>query len=272
MRTLWVFCIAVSVAACAAGRPAGPGPTTTPELALLVDRVSEGRAHLVKRFDAPSGLVGVVVEGNEPGGRQLIGWSTADGQHLLLGNLFSADAHDLTAEAYAAHISPPALGNDAFYNRVGQAPAVTQFPAGERTLFIFADADCVYCRLLFQDIAPLEAALAEASVRIRWVLVGTQSAESGRRGAAILEQGFAGLAFNALHYDDARHRGGIEGSNDRRLIEQVEANTRLMMQSGAASKATPTLVWRSTRGVQVSVGAPTAAGLHAILQDIVPDA
>lgn len=272
MRTLLIFCIAVSVAACAAGHPAGLGSTTSTELALLVDRVSEGRAHLVKRFDAPPGLVGVVVEGNERGGRQLIGWATADGRHLLLGNLFNAEAEDLTAQAYAAHIVPPALGDDAFYQQLSQAPAVTQFPAGERTLFIFADADCVYCRLLFQDIAPLEAAFAEASVRVRWVLVGTQSAESGRRGAAILQQGFAGLAFNALHYDDTRHRGGIDGSNDRRLIEQVEANTRLMMQSSAASKATPTLVWRSARGVQVSVGAPTVEGLRAILQDIVPDA
>lgn len=272
MRTLLLLCLAYLVSACVAGRPAAPGGKAADDLARLVERVSEGRAHLVKRFDAPSGLVGVVVEGNEPGGRQLIGWATPDSRHLLFGSVFTDSGEDLSAQAYSDHIAPRALGEDAFYRQVSQAPAVTQFPSGARTLFIFADADCIYCRLLFQDIASLEDAFGQADVRVRWILVGTQSVESAQRGAVILQQGFAGLALNARHYDDARHRGGIEGSTDRHLIEQVEANTRLMMQSGAASKATPTLIWRSARGVQTSVGAPTADRLRAILQDIVPDA
>lgn len=242
------------------------------DLWRLVDQASQGRAHFVKRFPAPEGLTGVVVQGNEPGGRQVIAWVTPEGQHLIIGNIFDRFANDLSQEAYEQYVVVPKTGDEDFIAQVSAAPAVTQFGRGERTLYIFADADCVYCHALFQDIAQLKDMFEQSSVRVRWIMVGTQSRESAQRGAAILARGMAGLEQNSMHYDNARSRGGVDPLADRRYLEQVEANTRLLMRSSAQSKATPTLIWRSSRGPQLAVGAPTQQALRAILDDILPDA
>lgn len=242
------------------------------ELWRLVDEASEGRAHFVRQFPAPTGLAGVVVQGNEPGSRQVIGWATSDYEHLLIGNIFDRLGNDLSQKAHDEYAVLQPIGTAEFLRHVSEASAVTQFTDGARTLYIFADADCVYCHALFQDVAQLKDAFERASVRVRWIMVGTQSRESAQRGAAILSQGFAGLALNSLHYDNARSVGGVEPVAEERYLEQIEANTRLLMQSSTASKATPTLIWQSSRGLQVAVGAPTQQALRAILDDIQPDA
>lgn len=248
------------------------GENSHAELWRLVDEASQGRAHLVRSFPAPEGLTGIVVQGNEPGGRQMIGWVTPEGQHLIIGNIFDRFANDLSQAAYEKYVVLQKIGVEDFIDQVSAAPAVTQFVGGDRTLYIFADADCVYCHALFLDIAQFKDAFEQASVRVRWIMVGTQSRESAQRGAAILAQGLSGLEQNSLEYDNARSRGGVAPLADRRFLEQVEANTRLLMQSSAQSKATPTLIWRSSRGPQLAVGAPTQQALRAILDDIVPDA
>src|ERR1700736_6690192 len=46
---------------------------TDAEISQLVARASQDRAHLVKRFAAPHGFIGVIVQGNDPGARQTPG-------------------------------------------------------------------------------------------------------------------------------------------------------------------------------------------------------
>ena len=245
--------------------------TTDSDLSKLVASASQGRAHLVKRFAGPSNLVGVVVQGNEPGGRELVGWATADGRHLLLGNLFEVDGRELTAEAYARQVAARRTTPEEFYRQAHGAPAVTQFPSGTRTLYVFLDPDCVFCWHFYQEVSHLSDSFQEASVRLQWIIVGTQSAESAARGAAILEQGVDGLIANETRYDPATARGGIAAAESSQTLSKIGSNTKLLLSSPASSIATPTLLWRSAGGVQVSVGVPDEQALRTLLREIIPD-
>jgi thiol:disulfide interchange protein DsbG len=245
--------------------------TTDSDLSKLVASASQGRAHFVKRFAGPSNLLGVVVQGNEPGGRQLVGWATVDGRHLLLGNLFEADGRELTAEAYARQVAAHRATREEFLQQAHRASTVTQFPSGTRTLYVFLDSDCVFCWHLYQEVSQLSGNFQEASVRLQWIIVGTQSAESAARGAAILEQGIDGLIANETRYDSVTARGGIAAAQNTEALAKVGSNTKLLLSSPASSIATPTLLWRSAGGVQVSVGVPDERALRTLLREIIPD-
>lgn len=266
MQTCRMLLVTVLVSSCSiTGRE-----RSDVDLSNLVAGASENRAHMVRRFAGPHGLVGVVVQGNEPGARQTTGWVTADGEYLLIGNLFDSRGR---AVADGSIINPGSsdLTSEDFFRRTQAADAVTQFPMGTRTVSVFADADCAFCWQMYQDVSRLSDEFEAASVRIRWVMVGTQSALSARRGAAILKQGAAGLAENEEHYNTSQSVGGITPVEDPRFLSMIRSNTDLLLQSPSGTKATPTLVWRSSRGVQTYVGAPDEAKLREMLVGIQPD-
>jgi len=212
----------------------------------------------------------VLVQGNDPGARQTTGWITADGRYLLIGSLFDEHGRDL-ADVSLAHREPGSVTSEEFLRRVQAAGAVTQYPAGTRTLSIFADADCVFCWQLFQEVSRLSDEFKAASVRLRWIMVGTQSAQSARRGAAILQQGLAGLMANEAGYDTARSLGGIAPLEDAHFLSMISDNTELLLRSPTSTTATPTLVWESARGVHTYVGSPDDRTLREILGELQRD-
>jgi thiol:disulfide interchange protein DsbG len=243
---------------------------TDAELNLLVARISHQSAHLVKRFEAPQGFTGMVVRGNDSGARETTAWLTADGRYLLVGSLFDEHGRD-AADVLLTRADSGAMTEEEFLRRVQTAAAVTQFPTGTRTISIFADADCVFCWQLFQQISRLSDEFKESSVRVRWIMVGTQSLESARRGAAILQQGLAGLATNEMGYNVALSHGGIEPLEDAKYLGMVGDNTKILLRSPTSATATPTLVWQSSRGVQTYLGAPDEKALRDILGQVQPD-
>ena len=247
-----------------------PRALTDAELSRVVASVSQSRAHMVRRFDGPGGLTGVVVEGNDPGSRQAAGWVTSDGKYLLIGNLFDQHGHDV-ADGHLNHPGWSAATERGFFQRVQTAEAVSQFPTGTRTLYVFADADCVFCWKLFEEMSQSSESFKVASVRVHWIMVGTQSVESARRGAEILRRGLAGLVENETGYSTVQHVGGIAPLGDPKFIDAISENTELFLQSPTTTRATPTLVWASPRGAQLRVGLPDEGTLQQILSEIQPD-
>lgn len=265
MRVWPLLVIAVLLSNCSTTERAH----TDAEISQLVTRASQGRAHLVKRFAAPHGFIGVIVQGNDPGARQTTGWVTADGEYLLVGSLFDAYGRNVE-DAPLGHRSE-GLTSQEFMRRVQTAEAVTQFPTGTGTLSIFADADCVFCWQLFEEVSRRSDEFKEKSVRLRWIMVGTQSAQSARRSAAILKLGLAGLTENEANYNRVQSVGGIAPIEDAHLLRMVTENTELLFQSPTSTTATPTLVWQSSRGAQTYVGAPDEKTLREILGEIQRD-
>lgn len=121
---------------------------TDAELSQLVARASQDRAHLVKRFAAPHGFIGVIVQGNDPGARQTTGWVTAGGEYLLVGSLFDAHGRNV-ADAPLGQRGSGGLTSQEFMRRVQAAEAVTQFPTGTGARLLpsqLTTRSCAYAR------------------------------------------------------------------------------------------------------------------------------
>jgi thiol:disulfide interchange protein DsbG len=153
---------------------------------------------------------------------------------------------------------------EALFARLEKADAVQEGAKdAKRILYVFFDANCLYCHLTWKALQPYEA----AGVQVRWVPVAYQQPSSAGRAAAIMQAAdrVAAMRRNELGYDAAKFDGGIEPATNvsKALAAQLEANTRLMREFGAPG--TPAMAWKDDGGnVQFKVGVPRLSELPHI--------
>ncbi len=98
---------------------------------------------------------------------------------------------------------------------------------GSRVVYIFIDANCPSCSLLYRNLRPLVEPL---DLQIRWVPVAVVGPTSLGKGAAILQakDPLAALRFNEEKYHGTSYSGGIEEDIPTTATEQkLRANVRL---------------------------------------------
>lgn len=145
-----------------------------------------------------------------------------------------------------------------------KAEAVLEGPRKARSiLYVFFDANCLYCHLTWKALQPYEA----VGLQVRWVPVAYQQPSSAGRAAAIMQapDRVAALRINELRYNAAEFDGGIEplAKVSHALAARLQANTRLMQQFGAPG--TPALVWKDADGkVRFKAGVPRLSELPQI--------
>lgn len=266
--TARILVASLALTALAAGARAAVSESA---LQSLVTHASAGTAHLVKVFSGPDGLTGLVVRGNGVNGKTAIAWASPHGQALLAGSVFNLKGENLTDQAARQYVQHTAaagpLTPTALLDAVSVSATVDQFPRGTKTLYAFVDANCPFCHALYQTVIRNESAILSDGVRIRWVPVAVVSQDSGGRGAAVLQGGLGAWQMNEDAYSAASEQGGIPPSNDPKALAAVAANTALLMRDGQPT-ATPTLVWRTSDGVKVEVGAPDDTELLAIMKSV----
>jgi thiol:disulfide interchange protein DsbG len=129
-------------------------------------------------------------------------------------------------------------------------------------LYVFFDANCLYCHLTWKALQPYET----AGLQVRWVPVAYQQPSSVGRAAAIMQapDRAAAMRMNELRYDASKYDGGIEPATtvSAAMVAQLQANTRLMQ---TIAPGTPVLVWKDGAGkVRVKVGVPRLSALPEI--------
>ncbi len=173
----------------------------------------------------------------------------------------------LTAAGILRQAQSHPLSAADFYAVTSQAHGVT-VGGGTRKLYVYFDANCPFCHDLYMTLSGLRADLTKQGVAVVWVPVAILHAQSGPRGAAILQGGVRALAYNEDHFHAGREQGGITPVTDHAAALAIAQNTVALMQSGR-QLATPTLVWRDARGqTHIEIGAPTGPDLSKILADI----
>lgn len=98
---------------------------------------------------------------------------------------------------------------------------------GQRIVYIFIDANCPSCALLYRNLRTL---IEPQDLQIRWVPVAVVNATSLGKGAAILQasEPLAALRLNEEHYRGESYSGGIEEDIPTTETEQkLRANERL---------------------------------------------
>lgn len=272
----------------------------------VLAQATHGHAQAFAVFPGPAGLTGALVGApGSTGTQRVIAWIDHAGD-VMVGSLLDKDGDNLTLGAIQAfssrgvavgqqgaqgpQVSAPTLGQQAAkiaaYEAAPTSPSaevdglhrVTPPPqglaavsvsarSGAPVLDVFFDPDCVYCHVLWQNLADPSVA---GKIAVRWIPVAVvHGADSVGRAASIVSGGMAAFQSNEAHFDGGSETGGAPISYDRRAVDQVVANTKAYIQWSRAnglSGGTPTLAWRTKNGDWAGVvGAQTADFLRGNL-------
>lgn len=192
-------------------------------------------------FEAPGGMRGF---GASVQGQDMAIYLTPDGEHAIIGTLVDSEGSDLTEAQLDEHVRAPleadtwALLEESHWIQDGD-------PDAPRVIYTFTDANCPYCRQLWQQTRPWVEA---GEVQFRHIMVGILAPNSPALAATLLG---ADDPSAALH----RHSEGDEfapSAQPRDIEEQVYANNQLFEELGLY--ATPTSAFqRETEGGTVRI-------------------
>ena len=169
-----------------------------------------------------------------------------------------SDANDktatpATATTPAVAVSIPAIATEAKGFTVGSAMSV-------RTVYVFFDAQCPHCAVLWEQAKPLKA-----QAKFVWIPVGF-SATSASQGAALLAAADPAAAMDMHEASMKDHTGGISASGNLDAQKAaVESNTKLLTR--LQFPGVPTIVAKHavTGELVIKEGAmPTAALANAL--------
>lgn len=226
------------------------------ERPAAVAALEEQGLEVVKRFDAPGGLTGFTARS---GSREVVLYATADGEHVLLGNLLDSQGRNLTQGHLQQHMPEPDRSGDwpkledSHYVAVGAEDP-------KRVLYAFTDPNCPYCQGLWLAMEPY----LDDGVQVRHIMVGILRESSQPKAAAVLgaDDPAATLRRHADHFES----GGVEAPDNPAAepMQQVAANNELMRELGL--RGTPALYYRTNEGkVRRAEGLPSDERLAEML-------
>lgn len=256
LRTVVAACClsVVSLSACAGGTSDATPAKLPATLQALVDK---GRAEVMQQFatDVP-GLTGYVVT---HGGTAEIIYGIDD--HLIVGQLISAQGEDLTA-SYGNRYLPKPDYAAAVKKLDAAGHLVSEGAAQAPVLYAIVDPDCIFCRHLY---VATRAPVAAGTLHMEWVIVGFLKSSSAGRAAAILEapDPLAALKKNYENFDAPHEEGGAPPAKpDSATLGLLKTHLKIMHD--VEGSGTPTLLYKGPDGKWAAhVGFPSPAWLKA---------
>ena len=197
------------------------------DLTAPIQALADQGLEIHGQFDAPGGLRGY---GASVQGQDMAIYLTPDGEHAVVGTLMDSEGNDLTEAQLDEHVRAPLeaetwqLLSESHWIQDGDVDA-------PRVIYTFTDANCPYCRQLWQNVRPWVDA---GEVQLRHIMVGILAPDSPGKAATILA---ADDPAATLH----GHNRGEEvdaSAQSREIEEQVYANNQLFEELGLY--ATPT--------------------------------
>lgn len=226
------------------------------ELPAPIQMLANQGLTIIDKFPAPGGLQGYAAEFR---GQAIALYLTADGEHVVIGNLLNLAGQDVAAEPLYQLVTGPA-----------QEHAWTQFeradllqdgdPSAPRIIYTMTDPNCPYCHR-FRDAA--EPWIAAGKVQLRHLMVGIIRDESPAQAAAIM--GAPNPAEALAEHISRLQRGGIETVPRFVRIGEpiIRANHRIMRELNLSS--TPIVYYRDENNhVQMLRGMPRPEQYEAI--------
>ncbi|MDR9466779.1 thiol:disulfide interchange protein DsbG [Marinospirillum sp.] len=192
---------------------------------------------IIRSFPVGQSLVGWVVSFE---GKDLVVYTTVDGDYLINGIVLDAQGVDLTEEHQKTWLPRPEWDDleEAHYltepslyeNEEGQLETRT-------TLYMFFDPNCPFSQLAWLALQPYR----EAGAQIRWVPVAYLKPDSRHRTAALLDAANPEelLALNMNNFGQPSPELDVPLETHHR--EQMQANMDLMQSLGI--NGTPGWVW-----------------------------
>lgn len=235
-------------------------PESRDNLNKILKHISQGQAEVVKTFDGPDGLIGVIAKDTQ--GQSIVLWASPGGNILIPGAAIDAQANNLNetmrldlgldspAEATLARAANP------------NARAILQGTKGP-ILTVFIDPNCIHCHHLFKAV---QQPVSDGKLRVRYVLNGFLNETSKGIAAAIIGSNdpLAALLKAENGYDEKKGLAGLPPLNPvpSDLASAIDENNKTLQAAGGVS--TPTLIFcNNEKKVQIVQGSPKE--LNALL-------
>jgi thiol:disulfide interchange protein DsbG len=221
-----------------------------------IQKAVEAGLKVVTDFSTPSGLKGWVMQKN---GQYSIVYTTADDKYLVTGLLIDSDGKNLNAEYAQQYVPKPDY--EAAYKELSGVASITEGAKSDKNMmYVFFDANCIFCHMLWKALQPYE----HAGLQVRWIPVAFLKKDSPDKAVALLtaKDGAAAMAVNMSKFNKEIESGGIqaEGNSPKDVLDKVIANNAIMSHFG--SSGTPTIVWKDKAGqVRVANGMPQLSQL-----------
>lgn len=197
------------------------------DLPAPVQALADQGLEIHGQFDAPGGLRGY---GASVQGQDMAIYLTPDGEHAIVGTLMDGEGNDLTEAQLDEHVRAPLEAET--WQLLGESHWIQDGDVNApRVIYTFTDANCPYCRQLWQNVRPWVDA---GDVQLRHVMVGILAPDSPGKAATILGADNPAAALHAHNHGDEV----AASAQPREIEEQVYANNQLFEELGLY--ATPT--------------------------------
>jgi len=227
------------------------------ELPAPIKSIEAKGAKIIGSFDAPDGLRGYAAQYQNRG---MALYLTADGQHVIAGNLYDADGKDLSQAPLQKLVYAPMAKQ--VWGQMEKSNWIADGKAdAPRVVYLFSDPNCPYCNMFWEQARPW---VESGKVQLRHIMVGIIREDSAAKAAALFT---ANDPQGALHDHEKAGKGSSLKPLDAipaPIQAKLDANMKLM--ADLELSATPAIFYLDENGdLQQQQGAPSANKLVKIL-------
>jgi len=242
--------------------PAAPAPAAaaqaTQKIPAALQLAVQGGLKVERSFQAEGNMTGWIL--SEGPGRNMVVYTSADGQIAIAGNMLDTKGQNLTAK-YLEQYGPKA-DLTKFWPKLEQSSFVAEGAKGKdvkNVIYVFKDANCGYCHMMWQALQPY----TKAGLQVRWIPVAFLGADSRNKAAALLGSKDQQAVINTLHAEWGKTSSLATTPVTAELNTKIEANGRLMGELGF--RGTPATIYKDKAGKVLSAdGMPRPATLQAL--------
>jgi thiol:disulfide interchange protein DsbG len=215
---------------------------------LLINKITQGRVHVVSHFNALANLEGFVVSPKGAHGGLSIVYADKAGKYLVSGSVISPEGKNISQENFAKYIQPKqavsafkTIGKTSWFLQ-GSAKAPHQF-------YVIADPNCLFCHRLYSAMQPY---IKSGQLAVRWIVIGIIKPSSRGKALTILgsKSPVAALVQNEKNFNEATEEGSISATQKASLeaTAALQKNTAFALNNHF--NATPVVLYKTEHGIK----------------------
>ena len=227
------------------------------DLPAPIKQIEAKGAKIIGKFDAPSGLTGYAAQYQNRG---MALYLTADGKHVIAGNLYDAQGNDLSTAPLEKLVYAP-MAKEVWAKMEKSSWIQDGDTNAPRTVYLFSDPNCPYCNMFWEQARPW---VKSGKVQLRHIMVGIIREDSPGKSAALLAAKDPAKALE--DHEKAGKGSSLKALKDIPAAVQTKLAANMQLMEDLDLQATPAIFYMDAKGeLQQQQGAPSPDKLAQIL-------